>query len=665
MPLIFLLAFQINAQVRKIVLLEVFTNSGCGTCANSNEILQNFYANYYGGVISVRYHPNFPDPRDPMYSDASADIDSRVAFYNILYTPQAVFDGEVFGSPENEKDLWETMLEKISRGSPVWIDVNSEISGDSLRTEIKIIGYGNLNEREMKLRAALVERMVYFDEPPGANGETEFPDVVRKMLPGAEGVSLNAISEGDTLIFNYSTFLSENWEAENLSVVAWVQSDVTKEVYQANSDIPTVIIEADEPDDREIALNSEYETNYTIENFSDKEIPLKINYETNLFYPNWNYELQLGGVVIDTLEIVIMPGETLNLTEFLQTDEHASALASYVSVRNLNDGLNYRYTCNRFSYVKNPDILIISTIDETELNEKIIPIVKDTLSLDFTAFRSVDTRYWLDVIERANFEAGLLISGNNEPVFEENDMKILLNLLDEGKGVFASGQRILSARGNFQASRNFCDNYLDIQFVERAQENEVAGKQNNLAYEMNFELAGAYIPEPEVVVSKNGNSRALFSLAVDTAKYVAMTNDAGNFKTVYTGFGVEEIVDARMRAELLRRIFRWFDVHPNGVAESGRLNYGFSLEQNYPNPFNPTTTIKYSIPKLDGVETQNLASLRIYNILGEKVATLINRKQSPGNYEVQFDASNLPSGIYIYTLSVGKFSETKKMLLLK
>ncbi len=91
----------------------------------------------------------------------------------------------------------------------------------------------------------------------------------------------------------------------------------------------------------------------------------------------------------------------------------------------------------------------------------------------------------------------------------------------------------------------------------------------------------------------------------------------------------------------------------------------FELYQNYPNPFNPTTTIKYAIPSLGGVETQNLASLRIYNILGEEIETLVNKRQAPGNYSVQFNASNLPSGVYFYKLQCGNFVSTKKMIFLK
>ncbi len=107
-------------------------------------------------------------------------------------------------------------------------------------------------------------------------------------------------------------------------------------------------------------------------------------------------------------------------------------------------------------------------------------------------------------------------------------------------------------------------------------------------------------------------------------------------------------------------------------VESGNsLPREFTLSQNYPNPFNPTTTIKYSIPNIGGVETLftesggHATSLRVYDILGEEVATLVNEKQTPGDYAVQFDAGDLPSGVYFYTLRVGGFVSAKKMLLLK
>ncbi len=93
----------------------------------------------------------------------------------------------------------------------------------------------------------------------------------------------------------------------------------------------------------------------------------------------------------------------------------------------------------------------------------------------------------------------------------------------------------------------------------------------------------------------------------------------------------------------------------------------FELRQNYPNPFNPVTTIEYSIPivKAKNFSPQQKVELKIYDVLGREIATLVNKKQLPGNYSVKFDASNLPSGVYIYSLRSGSFVATRKMILLK
>ncbi|HEX9252522.1 MAG TPA: 5'-nucleotidase C-terminal domain-containing protein [Ignavibacteriaceae bacterium] len=85
----------------------------------------------------------------------------------------------------------------------------------------------------------------------------------------------------------------------------------------------------------------------------------------------------------------------------------------------------------------------------------------------------------------------------------------------------------------------------------------------------------------------------------------------------------------------------------------------FSLDQNYPNPFNPSTTINYSIPEAGNVE------MKVYDVLGNEVATLVNETKAPGNYSAVFDASSLASGIYIYKFSANNFLQTKKMILMK
>ena len=97
-----------------------------------------------------------------------------------------------------------------------------------------------------------------------------------------------------------------------------------------------------------------------------------------------------------------------------------------------------------------------------------------------------------------------------------------------------------------------------------------------------------------------------------------------------------------------------------GVTQNGNtVPTEYSLSQNYPNPFNPSTKINFAIP------TTGLVTMKIYDVLGKEVATLINEVKNPGNYIVEFDGGNLSSGVYFYKIQVGDFSSIKRMILVK
>jgi hypothetical protein len=96
-----------------------------------------------------------------------------------------------------------------------------------------------------------------------------------------------------------------------------------------------------------------------------------------------------------------------------------------------------------------------------------------------------------------------------------------------------------------------------------------------------------------------------------------------------------------------------------GVATLPGVAGEYKLSQNYPNPFNPSTKIDFSIP------SAGLAQLKVFNVLGQEVATLVNENMTVGNHSVTFDASRLASGVYLYKLVAGSFVSTKKMVLLK
>jgi hypothetical protein len=85
----------------------------------------------------------------------------------------------------------------------------------------------------------------------------------------------------------------------------------------------------------------------------------------------------------------------------------------------------------------------------------------------------------------------------------------------------------------------------------------------------------------------------------------------------------------------------------------------FSLGQNYPNPFNPVTTIKYELPR------ESKTTLKVFNALGQEIATLVDEQKQPGRYEVQWNAENFPSGVYFCRLQAGSFAQAKTLVVIK
>jgi hypothetical protein len=95
------------------------------------------------------------------------------------------------------------------------------------------------------------------------------------------------------------------------------------------------------------------------------------------------------------------------------------------------------------------------------------------------------------------------------------------------------------------------------------------------------------------------------------------------------------------------------------VADDNISIYDFDLQQNYPNPFNPSTKISWQSP------LASHQTLKVFDVLGNEITTLVNEFRNAGRYEIEFKAEGLPSGLYFYKLQAGSFTQTRKMILLK
>jgi type IX secretion system substrate protein len=271
-----------------------------------------------------------------------------------------------------------------------------------------------------------------------------------------------------------------------------------------------------------------------------------------------------------------------------------------------------------------------------------------------------------------------------DETFSDAEQALIKNYLQYGGKLFISGSEIawdLDWKGS-ASDKSFIHNFLKIEYVADApggsagtyySANGIFGSIFSDLPQFSFD-DGTHgtidVDYPDVVKGINGSSLCLQYTGFATSYGGAGTNYAGMFnggtvegKIVALGIPFETIYPEDIRNNLMGKIIDFFDV-PTSVEneDSENLPTEYYLSQNYPNPFNPTTKIKFSIP----VGNENVRSLlKIYDILGNEVATLVNEQRSPGTYEVEFNATNLSSGVYFYSLQAGDVKINKKMILLK
>ena len=269
----------------------------------------------------------------------------------------------------------------------------------------------------------------------------------------------------------------------------------------------------------------------------------------------------------------------------------------------------------------------------------------------------------------------------------------LAQFLENGGKLFVSGEDIgldLDTKHSFSEFSDtlFYRHYLKSEFVHDGLDllYEVNGEEGTQFFDLNVQFGETYPVERPDDIEPLYGAHSIFNYTYERDEtfrkggiaYNGMFGSSDQVGSiVYLSFPFETIESEAVRSELFRRVLDYFENGPVNVeGQDNGIVDDFSLSQNYPNPFNPQTLIKYTIPN-----NINLSSveLKVFNVLGQEVITLVDSKQGAGNYEVNFDGSELSSGIYLYRLTVRPqrsnsvsrsgqsqdYVETRKMILLK
>lgn len=659
-------------QTRRIILLEEATNASCGSCADHNDKLQTFVSKHFGGVVSVRYHAWWPG-FDPMYTLNQDDNTDRISYYDIAGVPNYLLDGTNYGVPSNPDAMVMNMYQRLSQPAPVNIIVATDITVDSVKIAVSLIGLTPVIQSQLFLRTAIIERMVTYTSAPGTNGETIFPDVMRKMLPDAAGVAVSSIEPDDTLRYHFSYPVQPEWNYGDLAVVSWLQSDETRDIIQSGINLPTYCIASlDSPTDV-LDVNQHLRKDYWLCNENPHPLHLRITLDKIHVPEGWTYSLTVGQHSSDSLDVTVTPSDSLKFTLMIQTGSEKDWIKLYLTAKNLEDPHGYGFSRSYFGIIPQGEVLFVDD-DGSEEYESHFFSAFQSAGEAFTYIEEPDLLTLTDQFDLDQFQSLFWNVSWGFPSLVPEDIELLTDYLDNGGNLFLSGQDIgwdifdRSGHSYFPEAQDFYQDYLDASYIgDNAGRNHVIGVPGDpISDGLSFDLLSVYALYPEWIGSYSGTSVPILTYT-GTSRSAALRYDSDGYKTVYLGLGLEQISDPQAAQQIIERTLAWFKEGTSIEPVSELIPNQYQLFQNYPNPFNADTDIRYQIPDdRSPVHT----TLNVYNILGQEVRTLVDEIQEPGHYIVPWNGkdrsgSEVSSGIYFYRIQAGDFTAIKRMVLIK
>lgn len=229
---VLLCAVAVSAQHQRRVLIEEFTNASCPPCAAQNPTFNATVDANIQFLTPVKYQTNWPG-FDPMNVQTQTDVAPRVTYYGVNGVPNGRQNGtlEVFPLTGYTAAMIQAAYNTLT---PVTMTLTHSLNAtlDSVKINVSVTSDDALSGN-LRLRVAVIEDEIIFESAPGTNGEAEFYQIMRKMLPNATGTAITGFTAGETKNYSFTWKLANFYDLNEMSVAAWLQNDGTKEVYQS------------------------------------------------------------------------------------------------------------------------------------------------------------------------------------------------------------------------------------------------------------------------------------------------------------------------------------------------------------------------------------------------------------------------------------------------
>ncbi len=335
--LLFCIPVVLNAQdpkAQRLVLLEEFTSSTCGPCAAANPTIISRLQQNPDKFTAIFYHVGWPSPgNDPMYLHNPQESNARVSYYSVNAVPHSVLDGNYYSGHPNGWTMT-TITNRLATPSPCEINLQHYLNAaeDTIFLNMLIKPTSTMSGSQLVAHNVVIERHIHFNTPPGTNGEKDFYNVMKKMLPGSGGTSLpSALAVGDYVIIQTAWKLANVYNKSELAAVGFVQNNATKEVFQTTNSSTTPVTPLYSNDAQILSISNVAPENCSGEvnpiitvrnNGSNAITQLKIKYRVDNF-PDQEY--------VWTGNLTLLNKKKISLPPYLFTPQYPGQLKIYIA----------------------------------------------------------------------------------------------------------------------------------------------------------------------------------------------------------------------------------------------------------------------------------------------------------------------------------------------
>ncbi len=340
LSLLITIGFTSIGQSPRLVMLEHFTQASCGPCASVNPTIHNILVNNPQTLTCINYHTSWPG-YDPMYLHNTVDPTSRVTYYGVNSVPHSVIDGNVYSGHPNGWTGNMTMINnRAAVPSPFTLSVNQHLSTGNDTLFVTMLVEATMPVTgPITAYMGVIEKLIHFTSAPGSNGEKDFYNVLKKMLPTKSGIALpTPMQTGDYVILESYWVLANVYQLDQLSVVSFIQNPTTKEVHQAANLQLTPIEAVYDNDVESVSLTNMLQRYCT--NTLAPNIRIRNNGNNNL--TNLSIKYQVNNEEIHTFQwngnMAFLGKAELELPDITFTMQDTNTLKVYVDqVNQVND----------------------------------------------------------------------------------------------------------------------------------------------------------------------------------------------------------------------------------------------------------------------------------------------------------------------------------------